>query len=46
MDPDRSFHVWLFHAGPDGMRLDEAFGPTNFSDPPAGPAGPRDMLLK
>lgn len=45
MDPDEDFHAWLFHVGPDGMRMDERFHP-DFGRFASGPAGPHDMLLK
>lgn len=45
MDPDQNFHVWLFHVGPEGLRMDEEFAP-DFMNLPTGPAGPHDMLLK
>lgn len=45
MDPDENFKVWLFHVGPDGMRLDDGFDP-DFLSFATGPAGPHDMLLK
>ncbi|MDN5864645.1 MAG: selenium-binding family protein [Gammaproteobacteria bacterium] len=46
MDPDRNFHAWLLHVGPDGMEVDEEFAPDFMGYSPNGPMGPHDMLLK
>lgn len=45
MDGDVEFGAWLFHVGPEGMRVDADFDP-DFRAFPTGPAGPHDMLLK
>lgn len=40
------FGTWLYHVGPNGMRLDPRFRPDFEGYSPNGPAGPHDMLLK